>query len=457
MRSFIMSFGSVVLLVAGCQGETDVAESSAAATGGTPASAIGYTYSSVAAPANGLTATNVQDGLNQCAAVGYTSLTSAKAYTDQKIAAETTAFQAADQATLGSAKAYTDQSVASEATARQTADSSEAAARQAADNAEAVARQGADAAETYARQAAIGIEASQRMLGDQSTLSSAIQYTDGHIASAASATLESANQYADGQAATALANAKQYTNQQVATVGTGAAGANFAPFGYGSTQVSCSCDHDVCTGFCNSYTGSNPDTTKRSAQIVNVTHVSFFDADRIIVELCNSQTSACYDFDVPANTPVNEELKHPLAVDSMSIASTGGHELTYGVFGYTGTSGGAKPADQAPFGTGSSAIDCACNNGDCHGFCDQSAPDGHLAKRAPQMLNVTSFSLSDPDGLQVDFCNSQSNACYTVLVPPGQIVHQELEHPIVADTMSVFCLLGSCNNGLVTYSVAGYY
>jgi hypothetical protein len=425
------SFAAVVLVLAGCSADRKWTESSAALSTNTPASNIGYSYSPVTAPASGLTATNVQDAINQSTAVGYNAPAIAKQYTDQQIAAETAAFQQGNSTTLASARAYTDQQVAGEA-----------AARQAADGAETNARLAADSAEAGARQAAIDAESGQRLLGDQSTLSSAGQYTDAQVAAAAGTT---------------LASAKQYTDQQVAAVAGAASGANVAPFGYGSTQVGCSCQNGSCTGFCASNTGSNPDTTKRSAQIAYVSHLSFFDSDHVIVELCNSQSAGCYDIDVPAGIPVNQELAHPLAVDSMSVLCGGScdHPFTYGVFGSYANSG-ARAADQMPFGTGSVQTECSCTGGVCVGFCDNNSPDGFLAMRAPAMLNLTSFSLRDDDGVLVDFCNSQTSSCFSVLVPAGQTINQQFDHPVQADTMSAQCLAGSCNGAPLTYSVAGY-
>ncbi|HEX4743151.1 MAG TPA: hypothetical protein VFW12_00605 [Candidatus Limnocylindria bacterium] len=129
------------------------------------------------------------------------ALAAAKAYTDQQVANEASARQAADN-TLQS-------SVSAEAGARQGADAqlqtnidNEAAARTAADqvlqnnlNAQATARQNADAAlqvaisnETAARQGAdtalqgnINAEATARQSGDATTLASAKAYTDSKL------------------------------------------------------------------------------------------------------------------------------------------------------------------------------------------------------------------------------------------------------------------------------------
>jgi hypothetical protein len=229
----------MVLGLLGCAGDPNVGESAAAASATTPASNIGYAYAKVIAPPSGLTATNVQDALNQCAAVGYTSQTTAEAYTDSKIATEAAARAGGDTTTLQSAEAYTDEHVLAEATTRSNADitlqaniDAESAARKqaVADTlvaasaytdqhvmAEATARSGADStlqsnlnaetaarnaaegglqsslnAETAARNAAEGglqsslnDETAARKQGDADTLAAANKYTDQVVAGGA--------------------------------------------------------------------------------------------------------------------------------------------------------------------------------------------------------------------------------------------------------------------------------
>jgi hypothetical protein len=465
---------AMMMVLVGCGTDDGVADTTAAATSNTPAASIGYSYSKVAAPTGGLTATNVQDGINQCAAVGYYALATSESYTDGKIGTEAAARAAGDSAALASAEAYadqhaagalaaaesyTDQQVAGEATARTNAVSAEAAARQAADGAESGARQAADSAEAAARQAADSAETAARQAAD-SAESAARQGADGLEASARQAADQveaGARLAADNAEAGArqqgdqdtLAAAKAYTDQSTAS--TGAAPVDQAPFGSGRTKLGCSCTNGVCSGFCGN---NNNSGTLTLAQPFAITSLSFVGPYAFIVQFCNSHTSACIWRYIPANTPVSEELRHPVAMDSMTLlcVSPGpcDQEMTYNVLGFFGS--GGQIADQTPFDTGSTSTACSCTHGVCTGFCSDDG-SGNVVKTAPQLLNLTSFSVYDADGMEVDFCNSKTNACFVAQIQPGVLYTHEFEHPFKVDTMTVLSTVTTT----FTYHAVGYY
>jgi hypothetical protein len=423
-----------LILAIGCQaspGKSFTSERSTETTT-SAASNLGFAYQATSAPMSGLTATNVADGINQSAAVGYfavshadqagaQALAGAEHYTDSAVGAEALLRQQGDSSAISTADGYTDSAVAAEALLRQqgvsTAISTAEGYTDSKVGAETLLRQqgvstAISTAEAYA-DAKIGVEAGARAQGDSSTLSAAKAYTDAAIGAG------------------------------------GPQPVNLAPFGTAfESPTSCSSNNGVLSGFCD----TSLEPVRHAGQLVDVTAVSISGNDGLLeVDFCNSQTGACFSVELPQpNGSFDQEFNPPLRVDTMSVISNGNH-FSYSVM--AAPAGSGKAAEQAPFGSGATIISCDTNNGVQTGFCGKNG-DGVMT--APQMLNLTALSFSDPDGVIVNLCNSQTNACFAVPVPAGRPVFRQFQHPLQVDQMEILCAGGSCN-GELTYGVAGYY
>ena len=126
VSSVCAGLSALAFALSGCSDGSSGSDAYSAQTAArvtSPSENIGYSYNAVAAPSGGLTATNVQDGIDQSAAVAYGALTAAD---DALVQAKAHA-DAGDTSVLAQAAIYTDGAAALAQAAAQTYADSEIA------------------------------------------------------------------------------------------------------------------------------------------------------------------------------------------------------------------------------------------------------------------------------------------------------------------------------------------